>query len=115
MAVRTRASFSAFPEHVACCLLDHYVQSEPRKSIGHRFAFLRTKCSHCRPAVGTDPVQTGDPNDQTHYGPMLQKFTDPRNIRIALIPLLKDKSECEPIRDQTNAGYCRWMNKYQRS
>jgi len=46
---------------------------------------------------------------------MLQKFTDPRNIRIALIPLLKDKSECEPIRDQTNAGYCRWMNKYQRS
>jgi len=51
-----------------------------------------------------------DPNDQTRYGPMFQKFTDPRNIRIALIPLLKDESQCELIRDRTNAEFCRWMN-----
>jgi hypothetical protein len=51
-----------------------------------------------------------DPNDQTQYGPMLQKFTDPANIKIALIPLLKNDGECDVIRDQTNAGYCRWLN-----
>jgi hypothetical protein len=52
----------------------------------------------------------GDPNDQTTYGPMLQKFTNPGNIRIALIPLLQNESECEAIQDQTNAGYCRWLS-----
>lgn len=51
-----------------------------------------------------------DPNDQTQYGPMLQKFTDPANIKIALIPLLQNDGECDVIRDHTNAGYCRWLN-----
>jgi hypothetical protein len=41
---------------------------------------------------------------------MLQKFTDPQDIRIALTPLLKNESECEPMHDQTNAGFCRWLN-----
>jgi hypothetical protein len=51
-----------------------------------------------------------DPYDQTRYGPMLQTFTEPGNIRIALIPLLLDESECEPVNDRTNAGFCHWLN-----
>jgi hypothetical protein len=69
-------------------------------SIGERFYF---------PVVIVEG-RANDPNDATQYGAMLQKFTDPRNIRIALIPLLKDESACEPIRDQTNAKFCRGMN-----
>jgi hypothetical protein len=49
-------------------------------------------------------------SDPTQYGPMLQKFTDPANIRIALIPLLQNDGECEAIHDPTDAGYCRWLN-----
>jgi hypothetical protein len=51
-----------------------------------------------------------DANDHTQYGPMLQKFTDHGNIRIALIPLLQNDSECVAIQDKTNAAFCRWLN-----
>lgn len=51
-----------------------------------------------------------DPNDHTQYGPMFQKFTNPANIQIALIPLLPDDSGCDAIQDQTHVGFCRWLN-----
>jgi hypothetical protein len=51
-----------------------------------------------------------DPNDHTQYGPMLQKFTNPGSIRIALIPLFENESACEAIQDPTNAAFCRWLN-----
>lgn len=51
-----------------------------------------------------------DPQDLTVYGPLLQKFTDPANIRVALIPLFPDDGQCDTIKNATNAKYCRWLN-----
>ena len=51
-----------------------------------------------------------DPNDQTAYGPLLQKFTDPNHIRVMMIPLMKSDDECNEIRDQNRAAFCRELN-----
>lgn len=54
--------------------------------------------------------RNNDPSDQTTYGPMLQKFADPANIRVELIPLLPDSNACDAIHDPTQAEFCRKMN-----
>jgi hypothetical protein len=48
--------------------------------------------------------------DQVTYGWITEKFPDPGNIRIALIPLLQNESKCAVIQDQTNASLCRYLN-----
>jgi hypothetical protein len=50
-------------------------------------------------------------NDQVTYAWVTEKFPNPGNITIALIPLLKNESECAVIQDQTNASVCRYLNR----
>jgi hypothetical protein len=50
-------------------------------------------------------------NDQVTYGWITEKFPDPGNIRIALIPLLQNESECAVIQDPTDASFCRYLNR----
>jgi hypothetical protein len=50
-------------------------------------------------------------NDQATYATVINKFTDPGNIGIALIPLLQNDSECAAIPDQINASFCRYLNR----
>jgi hypothetical protein len=50
-------------------------------------------------------------NDQITYASLVAKFTDPANIRIALVPLLQDENECAPIQDPINASFCRYLNR----
>ncbi len=50
-------------------------------------------------------------DDLATYGWITEKFPDPGNIRIALIPLMQKASECAVIRDQTNASFCRYLNR----
>jgi hypothetical protein len=50
-------------------------------------------------------------NDQVTYGWIIEKFPDPGNIRIALVPLLQNENECALIQDQANASFCRYLNR----
>ena len=50
-------------------------------------------------------------SDQVTYGWITEKFPDPGNIRIALIPLLQNESECAVIQDQADASFCRYLNR----
>lgn len=50
-------------------------------------------------------------NDQVTYAWITEKFPEPGNIRIALIPLLQNESQCAVIQDQTNASFCRYLNR----
>jgi len=76
-------------------------QELPSRDDGKRFYF---------PIVAVEGRPT-PLNDQTTYAWITEKFPDPANIKIALIPLVQDESECAAIQDQTNASFCRYLNR----
>jgi hypothetical protein len=76
-------------------------QELPSRDDGRRFYFPMV-------AVQGPPIPL---NDQVTYGWITEKFRDPGNIRIALIPLLQNESACAVIQDQVNASLCRYLNR----
>lgn len=76
-------------------------QELPSRDEGKRFYF---------PMVAVQGLPT-PLNDQVTYGWITEKFPDPGNIRIALIPLLQNERECAVIQDQVNASLCRYLNR----